>query len=134
MEDTELTKTIIGCAMTVHRTLGAGFLESVYENSFAHEMRKAGLRVGCQTPIQVRYDGIVVGDFMADMCVESRVLIENKAVLNLALAHEVQLVNYLTATGIDIGLLFNFGATRLQFKRKFRTYEKTDGQTDRQTG
>lgn len=125
MEDEALTEMIIGCAMKVHRTLGPGFLESVYENAFAHEMRKAGLRVECQAPIQVRYDDVVVGDFYADMRVENRVLIENKAVLTLNTAHEVQLVNYLTATSVEIGLLINFGAARLEFKRKHRTYRKT---------
>ncbi len=125
MEDEALTETIIGCAMKVHRTLGPGFLESVYENAFAHELGKAGLRVECQAPIQVHYDGIVVGDFFADMRVEGRILIENKAVQALNTAHEVQLVNYLTATGIEIGLLINFGAARLEFKRKHRTYRKT---------
>lgn len=125
MEDEALTQAIIGCAMKVHRTMGPGFLESVYENAFAHEMRKAGLHVECQVPIQVRYDGIVVGDFSADMRVDDRILIENKAVLALNTAHEVQLVNYLTATGIEIGLLINFGAGRLEFKRKYKTYRKT---------
>jgi GxxExxY protein len=125
MEDEALTKLIIGCAMKVHRTLGPGFLESVYENAFAHELRKAGLRVECQLPIKVYYDGVVVGDFFADMRVEGRILVENKAVLTLNTAHEVQLVNYLTATGIEIGLLINFGAASLQFKRKHRTYHKT---------
>jgi GxxExxY protein len=125
MEDEALTETIIGCAMKVHRTLGPGFLESVNENAFAHEMRKTGLHVECQVPIKVHYDGIVVGDFYADMRVENRILIENKAVLALNTAHEVQLVNYLMATGIEIGLLINFGAARLDFKRKYRTYRKT---------
>jgi GxxExxY protein len=129
MEDEALTQAVIGCAMKVHRTLGPGFLESVYENAFAHEMRKAGLHVECQAPIQVRYDGIVVGDFLADMRVDDRILVENKAVQALVPAHEVQLVNYLTATGIEVGLLINFGASSLQFKRKHRTYRKT-GQTE----
>jgi GxxExxY protein len=130
MEDEALTETIIGCAMKVHRTLGPGFLESVNENAFAHEMRKNGLHVECQVPIKVYYDGIVVGDFYADMRVENRILIENKAVLALNTAHEVQLVNYLTATGIEIGLLINFGAARLDFKRKYRTYRKTELRQD----
>ena len=124
MEDEALTEKIIGCAMKVHRTLGPGFLESVNGNAFAHEMRKAGLCVECEMPIQVRYDGVVVGDFYADMLVEGRILLENKTVLALTTAHEVQLVNYLTATGIEIGLLINFGAARLDVKRKYRTYRK----------
>ena len=125
MEDEALTKTVIGCAMKVHRVLGPGFLESVYENAFAYELRKEGLNVECQVAIQVRYDGVVVGDFIADMRIEKRLLIENKAVLKITIAHEVQLVNYLTATGHDIGLLVNFGASRLEVKRKYRVYQKS---------
>src|SRR4051812_12164201 len=116
MEHSDLTKIIIGCAMTVHRTLGPGFLESVYQNALAHELRKADLSIECEKRLTVVYDGIEVGDFVADMVVQGRVLIENKAVLAIAPNHEVQLVNYLTATGIDVGLLLNFGSDRLQFK------------------
>lgn len=124
MEDEALTEKIIGCAMQVHRTLGPGFLESVYQKALAHDLRKVGLHVICQHPIQVTYDGVIVGDFIADMLVEGRIIIELKAVQTLAKAHEVQLVNYLTATGIEIGLLLNFGAASLEFKRKHRTYRK----------
>jgi GxxExxY protein len=122
MEHEKLTETIIGCAMKVHRTLGPGFLESVYQKALAHEFRKAGLRIECEKPVQVTYDEVVVGDFAADMLVVGTVMVENKAVQTLAPAHEVQLVNYLTATGIEIGLLINFGAERLEFKRKHRIY------------
>lgn len=125
MELEDLTGKIIGCAMTVHSVLGAGFLESVYQNALAHELRKAGLQVDCEKPIAVTYDGVIVGDFSADMLVESTILVENKAVQAIVVAHEVQIVNYLTATGIDVGLLLNFGATRLEFKRKYRIYKKT---------
>jgi GxxExxY protein len=129
MEHEKLTETIIGCAMKVHRTLGPGFFESVYQKSLAHELRKAGLMVECEKPILVTYDGVVVGDFAADMLVEGVVMVENKAVQTLNPAHEVQLVNYLTATGIEIGLLLNFGAQQLEFKRKHRTYRpKAAGQ------
>jgi GxxExxY protein len=122
MEDLELTERIIGCAMKIHSTLGPGFLESVYQNAPAHELRKAGLKLECEKPITVHYDGVPVGDFSADMLVEDRVMLELKANQALALANEVQLVNYLTATGIEIGLLLNFGSERLEFKRKARTY------------
>lgn len=124
MEHEELTQRIIGCAMTVHRTLGPGFLESVYQNALAHELQKCGLGVACEKKIKVNYDGVVVGDFSADMLIHDTVLIENKAVQALSPAHEVQLVNYLTATGIDVGLLLNFGSQRMEFKRKSRVYEK----------
>ena len=122
MEHEALTEQIIGCAMAVHRSLGPGFLESVYQNALAHELRKAGLDVACEKKIQVVYDGVVVGDFFADMLVQGVVMVENKAIQKLAPAHEAQLVNYLTATGIEIGLLLNFGAASLEFKRKTRTY------------
>ena len=122
MDHEKLTEKIIGCAMQVHSTLGPGFLESVYENALVHELAKAGLRTECQKPIVVTYDGIVVGEFSADLLVEDTVMVENKAVQVLHLLNEVQLVNYLTATRVDIGLLLNFGTDRLQFKRKHRTY------------
>ena len=125
MEDKELTEKIIGCAMKVHSALGPGFLESVYAKAFAHELRKAGLRVECERPIAVYYDGVIVGEFSADKLVNERILVEEKAVQTLVPAHELQLVNYLTATGIEIGLLFNFGSLRLEFKRKFRTYRES---------
>ncbi|MCI0747639.1 MAG: GxxExxY protein [Verrucomicrobia subdivision 3 bacterium] len=122
IQDRELTQKIIGCAMKVHSTLGPGFLESVYQKALAHELRKAGLNVEWEKPIAVTYDGVPVGDVSADMLVENKVMLELKANHALAPANEVQLVNYLTATGIEIGLLLNFGAERLEFKRKTRTY------------
>lgn len=122
MEHEKLTETIIGCAMRVHRTLGPGFAESVYQRALAHELCKAGLLVECEKSIKVIYDTVEVDDFSADMLVEGAVMIENKAAQALNSAHEVQLVNYLTATGVEIGLLLNFGAEKLEFKRKHRTY------------
>ncbi len=120
--------------MKVHRVLGPGFLESVYQHALAHELRKANLEVECERKIHVTYDGVVVGDFSADMIVQGAILVENKAVQALAPAHEVQLVNYLTATGIEIGLLLNFGAERLGFKRKTRTYRPKDRRQDLEDG
>ena len=117
-----MTEKIIGCAMKVHSTLGPGFLESVYKNALTHELRKAGLKVECERAVLVHYDGVAVGDFSADMLVEEQVMLELKANHALALANEVQLVNYLTATKFEVGLLINFGAERLEFKRKTRTY------------
>jgi GxxExxY protein len=122
MKEQELTEKIIGCAMKVHSTLGPGFLESVYQKALAHELCKAGLKAESEKPITVRYDGVAVGDFSTDMLVEDRMMLELKANQALAPANEVQLVNYLTATGIEIGLLLNFGAERSEFKRKTRTY------------
>jgi GxxExxY protein len=122
MEQEELTGKVIGCAMTVHRKLGPGFLESVYQNALAHELRKEGVRVKCERALVVMYDGVVVGEFSADMVIEESVIVENKAVRALAPVHEVQLVNYLNATGKDVGLLINFGGFSLEFKRKNRRY------------
>ena len=122
MDHESITGKVIGCAMAVHRALGPGFFESVYQNALVHELRKAGLSIEVERPIQVHYDGVVVGEFVIDVLVEGSVIIENKAVQALAPVHEVQLVNYLTATGIEIGLLLNFGAQRLEYKRKTRTY------------
>src|SRR5208283_5047252 len=107
MEEQELTRKIIGCAMKVHAALGPGFLESVYAKALAHELRKAGLKVECEKEITVEYDGVRVGDFSADLLVEGKVIVEQKAIQALVPANEVQLVNYLTATGIGIGLLLN---------------------------
>ncbi|MDR3567641.1 MAG: GxxExxY protein [Syntrophobacteraceae bacterium] len=125
MQQEVLTEQIIGCAMKVHRTLGPGFLESVYAKALNHELCKAGLDVECQRAVRVIYDGVAVGDFCADMVIESSVIVEIKAVRTLAQAHEVQLVNYLTATGLEIGLLLNFGAASLRIKRKHRSYRLT---------
>jgi GxxExxY protein len=122
LEESELTEMIIGCAMRVHSALGPGFLESVYQRALEHELRKSGLRVECQLPLSVHYDGVIVGDFMADLIVEGKVMIELKANQALVVANEAQLVNYLTATRIEVGLLINFGAQRLEFKRKTRVY------------
>ena len=108
--------------MKVHRTLGCGFLESVYQNALAYEPKKAGLEVQCEVPIKVFYEGVDVGEFYADLLVEKQVIVENKAVEQLCPAHEVQLVNYLTATEFDVGLLINFGSSSLQYKKKFRVY------------
>ena len=132
MQDAALTEEIIGCAMRVHQTLGPGFLESVYQKALVHELSKGGLKVECQRAVQVVYDGIAVGDFIADMLVADRVLVENKAVQSLVQAHEAQLVNYLATTGIEIGLLLNFGASSLQVKRKYRTYRSKGQRTARE--
>jgi GxxExxY protein len=122
MKDDDLTQKIIGCAYTVHNSLGPGFLEKVYENALRIELEKLGLEVKQQEPIKVAYDGQVVGEYYADLWVDGRVMIELKAAQTLVKQHEVQLVNYLAATGIDCGLLLNFGPS-VQVKRKFREYK-----------
>jgi GxxExxY protein len=121
METQKLTQIIIGCAYRVHNTLGAGFLEKVYENALRLELLEAGLSVRQQAPIPVYYRGHAVGEYYADLMVADRVVIEIKAVQTLAKEHEVQLVHYLTATDIEDGLLINFGPS-VQVKRKYKTY------------
>ena len=116
----DLCGQVIGAAMKVHSTLGPGFLESVYQNALIWELQKLGLKVDAQRQITVHYDGQVVGVFAADLLVNDSLMLELKANQLVAKAHEVQLVNYLVATGIDEGLLLNFGAERLEHKRKFR--------------
>ena len=116
----DLCGQVIGAAMRVHSALGAGFLESVYQNALILELQKLGLKIDEERPITVRYDGQVVGFFTADLLVNDSLILELKANQLLAKAHEVQLVNYLVATGIDEGLLLNFGAERLEYKKKFR--------------
>ena len=127
MDNNELTERIIGCAYRVHKELGAGFLEKVYENALRIELKDSGIEVNQQYPIPVNYHGQVVGDFYADMIAEDKVIIELKAVQKLAIEHEVQLVNYLAATGIDNGLLINFGSS-VEIKRKFRKYKNVNGE------
>ncbi len=120
MEFESLTEKIIGCAYQVYNKMGYGFLESVYEKCMLIELRKAGLKSEYQKPITVQYDGEVVGQFVADIFVEDTIIIELKSVKTIAKAHEVQLVNYLVATGKDVGLLINFGEQKVEVKRKVR--------------
>lgn len=116
----DLAGKVIGLAMKVHSRLGPGYLESVYQNALAYELRRNAFSVETGVRLPVTYDSLVVGDFVADMIVARCLIVENKSVLGLAVAHEVQLVSYLTTTGIDEGLLLNFGSSRLEFKKKFR--------------
>lgn len=112
-----ITEKVIGCAYTVSNTLGAGFLEKVYENALAYEIRKTGLKVEQQAPVLVRYDGLVVGDYVADLLVEGCVLVELKAARQLDDAHKAQCINYLKATGLRLCILLNFGSPRIEVKR-----------------
>ena len=112
-----ITKKIISAYYKVYNTLGYGFLEKVYENSMAIELRKSGLNVSQQKNIKVYYDSSEVGDYYADLLVEDLVIIELKAAKNIVDEHEAQLTNYLRATKIEVGLLFNFGKEP-KFKRK----------------
>jgi GxxExxY protein len=101
----------------VSKTLGVGFLEKLYENALAHELRKAGLLVDQQHPVTVYYDGVVVGAYAADLLIEKTVLVELKAVAELNAVHRTQCVNYLKVSGLWLCLLLNFGTPRLEIKR-----------------
>ena len=124
MDVDTLVKTVIECSKNIRRHLGPGYLESVYKNAMLVELKKNGLSYEIEKPINVYYEDILVGDFKADIVVEKVLILELKAVQSLHMAHEIQLVNYLTATGVDNGLLINFGSEELQFKRKYRVYRK----------
>jgi GxxExxY protein len=113
----ELTHQIIGCAYRVSNGLGAVFLEKVYENALAHEIRKAGIACVQQQRISVSYDNVIVGDYVADLVVDGCVLIELKAVDALEDVHTAQCINYLAATRLPICLLLNFGRPKLEIKR-----------------
>ena len=126
MKYEELTKTIIGCAYKVYNTMGYGYLESVYEKCLLIELGKAGLKAKSQVPIRVFYEGENVGDFIADIVVENSVILELKSVRRIVNAHEVQLVNYLTATGKDVGLILNFAESKVEVKRKLRNLKESD--------
>jgi GxxExxY protein len=121
MDHKEITEAIIGCAFRVYNTMGYGFLESVYENCMMIELKRAGLLAEAQKPITVLYDDREVGHFVADLLVEETVIVELKSVRSTSTAHEVQLVNYLTATGKPVGLLLNFSEKKVEVTRKVRT-------------
>jgi len=125
-----VTEKIIGCAYTVANTLGSGFLEKVYENALTHEMRKADLSIQQQFNVDVFYDGVRVGDYVADLLVENEVLVELKAVKNLDNIHFAQCMNYLKATGLQVCLLINFGTPRIEVKRVLNGYTVTSGNSD----
>jgi GxxExxY protein len=113
----EITERIIGCAYEVSKVLGCGFLEKVYENALMHEMLRQGLGVKQQVPMSVYYDDVVVGDYVADIVVEGKVLVELKAVSSLDDIHRAQCLNYLNAIGLHVCLLLNFGRPKLEVKR-----------------
>ena len=114
--------------MKMHCTLGPGFLESVYKKALQFELIRAGFKVELEKPIQICYKSIIVGDYFADILVNDELIVEIKAIVALATEHEVQVVNYLTATGKDVGLLLNFGARSLEFKKKFRVYRESNAE------
>ena len=122
----KLTEKIIGCAYNVSNKLGVGFLEKVYENALAYELRKIGLKVEQQKPIRVFYDGLVVGEYMADLLVEENVLVELKTIKSFDDIHSAQCLNYLKATNLVVCLLINFGKSRVEIKRIFQSSNLRD--------
>ena len=119
MNINDLTYEVIGSAYKVHNVLGPGFLEKVYEDALILELKKLSIYARQQVKLPVLYEGQRVGLYFPDLWIENQLIIEIKANLTLALEHEMQLVHYLTATGIDDGLLINFGPS-VQIRRKFR--------------
>ena len=117
MKINDITYAINGAVFEVNSILGPGFLEKVYENALIIELKRQGLKVKNQVPIKVTYKGEVVGDFTADLLVEDEVIVELKTVANLDRAHEAQLLNYLKATGLHVGLLVNFNNKKADIKR-----------------
>ena len=122
MDIDNLTYRVIGSAYKVHNTLGFGFLEKVYENALKLELNNRGIYVQQQVKLPFWYEGQQVGLYFPDLWIEAQLIIEIKAAVTIVLEHEMQLVHYLAATGIDHGLLINFGA-KVQIKRKFREYK-----------
>ena len=119
-EHDPLSEAVIGCVFRVANGFGTGFLEKVYENALVHELRKAGLEAKQQVMISVHYDGENVGDYIGDIIVEGRLLLELKACKSLEDVHLAQCLNYLKATGIPTCLLINFGTPKPQIRRVSR--------------
>ncbi len=121
MKHEEITKTVINCAFDVINELGSGFLESVYEKSMIILLKEKGLSVFNQYPIKVFFRNNPVGEFFCDLLVEEKVIVELKAIRALTPEHSAQVINYLTATGIEVGLILNFGNPKLEYKRLTRS-------------
>lgn len=117
MINDELTEKIIGAAFEVSNTLGCGFLEKVYENAMRINLQKKGFSVEQQFPIKVYYDNQVVGEYIADLFIEGKIIVELKVVKEIDDVHKAQVINYLRATGVKTGLLLNFGKSKLEFRR-----------------
>jgi GxxExxY protein len=113
----EMTQRTLEASFAVHNALGAGFLEKVYANALSLELRQMELVCAQEVPFKVKYKDVVVGDYSADLVVEKRVLVELKACTGLDSVHEAQILNYLKASGIRVGLLMNFGKPRLEYRR-----------------
>ena len=121
----ELSKKVIAAAYNVHKELGHGFLEKVCRNALAVELEESGLNFIFEAPLEVSYHDRIVGDYFADLIVDGKIILEIKAVSKIQPVHEVQLVNYLKATGINVGLLINFGDS-VEIKRRIYGYGEQD--------
>jgi GxxExxY protein len=113
----ELTEKVLGAAFKVLNTLGTGFLEKIYENVLSFQLQRIGLSVESQKVFHVKYEGAIVGEYQADLVVAGKVIAECKAISNMDSVHEAQLINYLKASGVHVGLLINFGRPTLQYRR-----------------
>lgn len=113
----EITYRVIGLAMEVHNKLGAGFLEKVYENALMVALRREGIRAEQQVPIKIHFENVVVGDYVADILIEEKLILELKAVEAISAIHRAQVINYLKATGVRLALILNFGNPKLQHER-----------------
>ena len=116
----KLSYQVVGAAMEVHRLLGSGFLETVYQTAFVHKLSLMGTPFEQQKRLTVKYKEIVVGEYIADFVVDEKIIVEIKAVSNLTSSHQAQALNYLAATGFQLAILLNFGASSLQQRRVVR--------------
>ena len=124
--DNKISQRVIGCAFEVSNTLGAGFLENVYEKALCVELERKGLSFHRQKSVAVKYKGVLVGEYVTDIIVEDSLLLELKAVSVMSGAYEAQLMNYLKATGLSFGLLLNFGKPKLGIKRMIWNHNETN--------
>lgn len=118
-EKDAIFQRVLGCAFTVHNALGKWYMERVYQNALMIELAKQGLTAEAEVPLNVYYDGALVGDFRADIVVARCFILELKAVKALQPIHHAQLLSYMQAASVDDGILLNFGSERLEYKRKF---------------
>jgi len=125
-EHDPLTAKVIGLAIDIHKGLGTGFIESIYHRALEIDLAEAGISFVSEAPLTVKYKGHILGTFAADLIIEGKLLVELKAVEILSFSSEVQVVNYLKASNIDVGLILNFGTAPLQIKRKYRDRTKID--------
>jgi len=122
-----LSERVIGCAQNVSHELGAGFLEAVYENALALELEQEGIAFERQHQLDIYYKRKLIGQYQADIVVEDKLIVELKAVSSFSASHKAQVINYLRASGLNVGLLFNFGMSRLGIQRVVWKYNETEG-------